>query len=929
MKSFKEFLLEDEEQQDGQLTFDKINLETYIKKSADKNIGPFYGGSLLYKELKDRILGDNIKTIITRIINQAAETDDNPNDITEKDLLDVLTINPEDYEAEKVEDVSKALFVIIVRSYSSALFTQGGKVSIKNMLNVRDKNYFKSVFNELIVKDSQSNQNNQNNQNNEPYKFTETASKVFNKITADVLGSGSFQIKKIGDKIINAAKGGIDSLTKFLNGLKNQHIDAEAAENLQNDTSKTEREKALELVQSKRHREKGRGLGNLRNIPDEDENGETSGYGNKYIKLNIDIPVSFGGDPQGTVNTTFKKIYEKAIKKFDMLGKDAAKKLISGNASKTRKANKQNDKEWEDLDEAWASAFANAGKMNKTLLEFTKPSFAVLRHKLSSGPKFGVGGWKDDEAVYSGSKNNYITNFEENRLPTLKKNFEKLLNALQQEYKKKTEKTIKELEERITYQRKKGLEIDLNSDLRTYVYKVEKMLNDANKKMVGGFLTNIVRGAKNAMIDDNEAAFDDEKDSSEAVATFNKIKQRLKEDPKDNKNDLEAIAKIVLYLTMLKTSSSPAVALKSLTENGVRFPEEIFRKERGDDFVVYDLHPIKGEKIETQRKGAQVGLKVTKYDLRGEKIIKDIKGLFSELKYFDGLDLNTNVLQLLRNYLKKDTAIKSMVEQYKKFINQAFNEIQAPVDLPTNQNNEHDNTANNNSNTNNDNNSNAINGSNNSSDNNNSSNSNNDNNIDHNTYDTNDYTFSVKTESFSEFYKHWKLLKEDTYEDVDYINELKELVKNDEMSAFLSKPNSNFNLNATGIDDIALRQLLGGKIVYDFGQFWIVSKDDNLVQKLNSKLGQEKPENRPTVIDLGELEQNFNNIITNPENLTQAELENFINAINNYGDQVTAGEQTSVVTSSAADSTYGDGFRKGQTKITYSPNSKLKIVKTI
>lgn len=904
MKSFKEFLLEDEEQQPGQLTFDKINLETYINKSADKNIGPFYGGSLLYKELKDRNLGDNIKTIITRIINKAAEIDDNPNDITEKDLLDVLTINPEDYEAEKVEDVSKALFVIIVRLYSSALFTQGGKVSIKNMLNVRDKNYFKSVFNELIVKDSQSNQNNQNqnNQNNEPYKFTETASKVFNKITADVLGSGSFQIKKIGDKIINAAKGGIDSLTKFLNGLKNQHIDSEAAENLQNDTSKTEREKSLELVQAKRHREKGRGLGDLKNVPDEDENGETSGYGNKYIKLNIAIPVSFGGNPQKTVNDTFEEINKKANSKFEMLGKDAAKKLISGNASKTKKANKQNDKEWEDLDESWTSAFINAGKMNKTLSE----AFTVLRHKLSSGPKFGVGGWRDDEAVYSGSGNNYVTNFEKNRLPTLRTNFTKALNDLKNEYKNKTDKIVKKLEGRITYQRKKSLELDLNSAFRNYVYKVEQLLNDANKKMVGGFLTNIVRGAKNAMIDDNEAAFDDEKESSEAVATFNKIKQRLNEN-KDN-DDLEIIAKIVLYLTMLKTSSNPAVALKSLTENGVRFPEEIFRKERGSDFVVYDLHPTKGEVIETQRNGEQVGLKVTKYDLSGEKILKDIKSLFSELKYFDGLDLNANVLQLLRNYLKKDTAIKSMVEQYTKFINQAFSEIQAPVDLSTSQNNEHGNTGNS---------SNASNG--------NNANNNNSSNPYSNSDDTNEYSFSVKTESFSEFYKHWKLLKEDVYGHEDYIKELKELVKNDEMSAFLSKPNSNFNLNATGIDDIALRQLLGGKIVYDFGQFWVVSKDDKLVQKINSKLGQEKPEDSPTIIDFGELEQNFNNVIANPENLTQDGINSIINGI----DQVTTGEQTSVVTSSAADSTYGDGFRKGQTKITYSPNSKLKIVKTI
>lgn len=904
MKSFKEFLLEDEEQQTGQLTFDKINLETYINKSADKNIGPFYGGSLLYKELKDRALGDNIKTIITRIINQAADTDDNPNDITEKDLLDVLTINPEDYEAEKVEDVSKALFVIIVRLYSGALFTQGGKVSIKNMLNVRDKNYFKSVFNELIVKD---NQNNQNNQNNEPYKFTETASKIFNKITADVLGSGSFQIKKIGDKIINAAKGGIDSLTKFLNGLKNQHIDSDTVENLNlaNDTTnKTEREKTLGLVQAKRHREKGRGFGSeLKDVPDEDENGETSGYGNKYVKLNITIPMSFGGDPQKVVEDTFETIYKKAKDKFKMLGKDAVKKLISGNASKTRKANRQNDKKWEDLDESWTNAFINAGKMNKTLLEFSVPSFAVLKHKLSSGPKLGVGGWRDDDAV-SDDGNNYITNFEKNRYPKLEENFLKALEALQQEYKNKTAKTLKKLEGRITYQRKKGLELDLNSVFRTYVYKVEQLLNDANKKMVGGFLTNIVRGAKNAMIDDNEAAFDEEKESSEAVATFNKIKKRLNSE--NNNDDLEKIAKIVLYLTILKTSSTPAVALKSLTENGVRFPEEMFRK-KGSDFVVYDLNSeIEGKVIEAQRNGEQVGLKVTKYDFRGDKILKDIKSLFSEVKYFDGLDLNANVLQLLRSYLKKDTAIKNMVEQYKKFINQAFNEIQTPVNLPTGQNNEQNNTGNNNNNNNN--NQDAY----------------------SNSDDTNDYLFSVKTESFSEFYKHWKLLKEDTYGLVDYINELKELVKNDEMSAFLSKPNSNFNLKGTGIDDVALRQLLGGKIVYDFGQFWIVSKDDNLVQKINSKLGQEKPGPEIITIDLGELEQNFNNAIANPENLTQAELERLINALNNGVDQATTGEeQTSVVTSSAADSTYGDGFRKGQTKITYSPNSKLKIVKTI
>ena len=170
--------------------------------------------------------------------------------------------------------------------------------------------------------------------------------------------------------------------------------------------------------------------------------------------------------------------------------------------------------------------------------------------------------------------------------------------------------------------------------------------------------------------------------------------------------------------------------------------------------------------------------------------------------------------------------------------------------------------------------------------------------------------------------------------DKDYANSLlsclKELVKNDEMSAFLSKPNSNFNLKGTGIDDVALRQLLGGKIVYDFGQFWIVSKDDNLVQKINSKLGQEKPKPETITINLGELEQNFNNAIANPENLTQAELERLINALSNGVDQSTTGEeQTSVVTSSAADSTYGDGFRKGQTKITYSPNSKLTIVKTI
>lgn len=156
---------------------------------------------------------------------------------------------------------------------------------------------------------------------------------------------------------------------------------------------------------------------------------------------------------------------------------------------------------------------------------------------------------------------------------------------------------------------------------------------------------------------------------------------------------------------------------------------------------------------------------------------------------------------------------------------------------------------------------------------------------------------------------------------------------NDVLNKICQKINlkNNFEPENNQPDDIALRQFLKGFTLIVIGNDRYVTSVDAFEKNKEQLIGKEE-EKQQTI----QTPQNANDELTPDEKVKAQSIENNGKVGETYDSSAT--EQSSVVTSANADSTYGDGYgyskkakaikkKLNSTTYTYSPNSKLKIVR--
>lgn len=157
---------------------------------------------------------------------------------------------------------------------------------------------------------------------------------------------------------------------------------------------------------------------------------------------------------------------------------------------------------------------------------------------------------------------------------------------------------------------------------------------------------------------------------------------------------------------------------------------------------------------------------------------------------------------------------------------------------------------------------------------------------------------------------------------------------NDVLNKICQKINlkNNFEPENNQPDDIALRQFLKGFTLIVIGNDRYVTSVDAFEKNKEQLIGKEE-ERQPT----NQTPQNTNSETTPDEKAKAQSIENNGKVGETYDPDATK-QSSSVVTSANADSTYGDGYgyskkakaikkKLNSTTYTYSPNSKLKIVR--
>lgn len=157
---------------------------------------------------------------------------------------------------------------------------------------------------------------------------------------------------------------------------------------------------------------------------------------------------------------------------------------------------------------------------------------------------------------------------------------------------------------------------------------------------------------------------------------------------------------------------------------------------------------------------------------------------------------------------------------------------------------------------------------------------------------------------------------------------------NDVLNKICQKINlkNNFEPENNQPDDIALRQFLKGFTLIVIGNDRYVTSVDAFEKNKEQLIGKEDEEQQINKTP----QKNANDELTPDEKVKAQSIENNGKVGETYDSSAT--EQSSVVTSANADSTYGDGYgyskkakaikkKLNSTTYTYSPNSKLKIVR--